>query len=221
MKPLAFTVTPEVTALGVKILTARISAVKNSDINEEFNAFKDSELSKLTFPGKEDPVLEGFRELHTKVGRSNRDYIASPEKLRWLWNDRQRFPHINTIVDIYNFVSLKTGLALGAHDLDKVNGNITLRLTTGAEIFLPLGQTEPKAIHVGEYGYIDDANNILCRLEVLQCEPTKITIDSTDLFIIVQGNANTSADYVQAGAREVCNLITKYCGGSYTFLNSL
>ena len=123
------------------------------------------------------------------------------------------------LVDIYNLVSLKTGLALEAHDIDKVQGNITLRLTKGDETFIPLGKTEPIAIFPGEYGYVDDGNNVVCRLEVLQVEPTKVVAESKDIFLIIEGNANTSDEYVKQFAEEVCRTITKYCGGSFNFLN--
>lgn len=224
MRNFSFGTQKEVIDLGVKIITARITDLKNADSNTDFEFYKQAELENIRkqWEGKkykDDPVLTGFRDLHTKVGRSNRDYVASPEGLRWSFLERGRFPHINLIVDIYNLVSLKTGLALGAHDIDKVQGNITLRLTKGDEVFIPLGKIEPVAIFPGEYGYIDDGNNVVCRLEVLQVEPTKVTTESKDVFLIIEGNANTSDEYVKQAAEEVCNMITKYCGGNYVFLN--
>jgi DNA/RNA-binding domain of Phe-tRNA-synthetase-like protein len=224
MRDLKFEVKKEVLDLGVKIITARIVGVQNTDLNADFEIYKDAELEKVKqgWAGKkykDDPVLVGFRDLHTKVGRSNRDYVASPEGLRWLLLERGRFPHVNTLVDIYNLISVKTGLALGAHDVDKVNGNITLRLTKGDENFVPLGKTEPQAIFPEEYGYCDDGNNVICRLEVLQVEPTKVTTGSEDVFMIIEGNANTGDEFVKKVAEEVCRLITKYCGGTYSFLN--
>lgn len=224
MRPLSFTVTQDVLALGLKIITAHISGLTNREVSKEFDAYKETELEKVkeqfaSKKYKDDPILEGFRTLHTKVGRSNRDYVASPEGLRRLFLERGRFPHINVVVDIYNFVSLKTGLALGAHNIDEVRGNVTLRLTKGDEVFIPLGQDEPESVFAGEYAYIDDGNNIICRLEMLQVEPTKVTIDATDVFIIIQGNENTTDEYVRNGATEVCELLTNYCGGEYSFLN--
>lgn len=226
MKDLSFKVTQEVLDLGVKILTARITGVANSDTSPAFEMYKNTELEKIKSQWKDkkykdDPILEGFRDLHTKVGRSNRDYVASPEGLRWLLLERGRFPQINTLVDIYNLISVKTGLALGAHDIDKVHGNITLRMTKGDEIFVPLGKIDPVSIFPGEYGYVDDGNNVICRLEVLQVEPTKVTTQARDIFVIIEGNANTDMSYIQAATEEVCQLITKYCGGSCTLLNSM
>jgi len=226
MKKLTFQVTNDVLNLGVKILTAQISNVRNSKFNPDFEGYLKKELEEIKAfwnnkQYKEDLVLQGFRDLHSKVGRSNREYSASPEVLLRLFLEKGRFPRINTVVDIYNLISLKTRLALGAHDISKVRGNITLRLTKGDETFIPLGKSEPVKVPAGEYSYIDDGNNIICRLEVLQVEPTKITLESKDIFLIVQGNPNTNNDYIKRGLDEVLKLIVKFCGGEFILLNSL
>jgi DNA/RNA-binding domain of Phe-tRNA-synthetase-like protein len=225
MKDLKFSVTKEILQLGVKIITARITDVQNSDLNPQFENFKNSELEKIRQefggePYEEDPILAGFRELHKEVKRSNIKYVASPEALRRAFTERNRFPHINTLVDIYNLVSLESGLALGAHDIKNIKGNVTLRITKGDESFIPLGKQEPVPIFPGEYAYIDDGNNILCRLEVLQVEQTKVTKESKDIFLIIQGNTNTGKDLVMDTAKNVCELMTKYCGGTYSLLET-
>lgn len=224
MKNFTFQVIPEVLGLGVKIQTARISNLKNTKSTDELDKYINSELQKIraSWHGKiykDDPILVGFRELHTKVGRSNRDYHASPEVLLSLLLERDRFPRINSIVDIYNLISLKTRLALGAHDINFVQGNITLKFTRGNEKFLPLGAHNFVSVPAGEYAYIDDRKNIICRMEVMQVEPTKITLNSSDIFLIIQGNQNTDAEYVRQTAEEVCQLISKYCGGEYRILH--
>jgi len=226
MKPLQFQITKEVVDLGAIGLMARITNIKNIKTNSDFETYLQKELKKVKDYWadknyKEDFVLVGFRELHEKIGRSNRKFPASPAALLSRFLETGKFPRINIFVDIYNLISLKTRLALGAHNVDNIQGNITLRLTKGDEKFLPLGSKEPVPVPPNEYSYIDDGNNIICRMEVLQVEPTKTTLDSTDIFLIVQGNRNTTKEYVMSGADEVISLITKYCGGEYSYLNKL
>lgn len=224
MRELSFNLSSQAADLGIKIITARISGLTNRDSDPAFDTYKEKELQtiKAGLAGKkykDDDVLAGFRDLHTKVGRSNRDYVASPEALRRLFLERDRFPHINLAVDIYNLVSLKTGLALGAHNVDAINGNVSLRLTSGEEIFVPLGKSEPTPVFPNEYAYVDDENNVICRLEVLQVEPTKVDLNTSDIFLIVQGNENTDVEYVKKGAQMVCSLLTQYCGGTVEYLS--
>ena len=58
-------------------------------------------------------------------------------------------PVINHVVDIYNLVFMESKFALGAYDLDKVDGAITLRFTDGGERFVPIGQEEPIPVEKG------------------------------------------------------------------------
>lgn len=225
MKKLNFRVSDDILKLGVKVLIAQIVGGVNSKSNREFEVYLKDELEdvKKIWQGKDlknDPVLQGFRDLHNKVGKSNRKYPASPEALLGLFLETGRFPRINTLVDIYNLVSIKTRLALGAHDISGIEGNVTLRLTDGSETFIPLGSNQIMPISAGEYCYVDDGNNVICRLEVLQVEQTKITLNSKNVFLIIQGNANTTNGYIEAGAKQVLDLIRKYCNGKYTFLSS-
>jgi len=160
-----------------------------------------------------DPTLVGFRALHDRIGRSNRRFPASAEALVGLFQRKGLVPAINPLVDLYNGVSLETRLSLGAHDIATFDGDITLRLTDGTERFVPLGATLPEPVPAGEYGYIDDRGDILCRLEHRQCERTKVTPETTQAFYIVQGNAATPASMIQETLDRLVDLTTTHCGG--------
>jgi len=51
-------------------------------------------------------------------------------------------PRVNTLVDSYNLASIKTGIPMGAFDLDRLDGALTLRFADGEE-FLGIGMEEP------------------------------------------------------------------------------
>lgn len=54
--------------------------------------------------------------------------------------------NINKAVAIYNIISMESKLCLGAHDIDKIPGNVTLKLTDGRKTFYPLSRTELKKV---------------------------------------------------------------------------
>ena len=81
--------------------------------------------------------------------------LSAAETLIRYVEKRGDIPRIGPLVDVYNAVSLETKLSLGAHDLDTVTGGISVRLTTGAERYHPVGAAEPEPVRPGEYGYID------------------------------------------------------------------
>ena len=219
-----FQISDAAQALGLKAVCFVIEGVHNQQTHPEFEKLKAQTLAQVTADLsseaiRTDPILGGFRVLHDAIGRSNRKNVASPESLLKLVSQTGGLPQVNLLVDIYNLVSVKTCLSLGAHDLRAINGNVQLRLTDGSETFWPMGSDKPKVVSPGEYAYIDDAHNVLCRLEVRQCERTKITLDTTDGFFIVQGNAQTTETYLHKTAKELLTLIRRFCGGQARMLS--
>jgi len=217
-RPFTFAISPEARALGVSNVCFLLRDFSNRASDTVFDVIHLEAIRELKKTWtweriKTDPILLGFRKLHEAVGRSNKKYIASTEKLLTLLLETGDLPHVNLLVDIYNLVSAQTGLSLGSHDIDKVVGGIHLRLTEGTETFIPMGETEPKPVGAGEYAYIDEADRILCRLEVRQADATKITLDTRNCILILQGNASTDEAYLRHAGDELISLVKRFCGG--------
>ncbi len=226
---LQFRIAPEVTALGLRgayfTMGGLFNRAPGDPAYNDFNALKAETLAAIV-PElsaesiKSDPVLTGFRELHRAVGSANRKTIPAPENLLRVLHRTGALHSVNMLVDIYNLVSVKTRLALGAHDLAQVSGDIQLRLTDGGEGFHPLGEGQPKSIVPGEYAYVDGANDVLCRMEVRQVEKSKVDPGTTECFHIVQGNAATSAQKLKEATEEWIALTQRFCGGEARMLHA-
>lgn len=214
-----FFVEDKVLEIGVKILFARVQGINNHKISEEWMTLRNEMLLNMMekYRGIDvhaDPILEGFNILHDKSGVKRRKTIPASENLIKLLLKHGDLPFINQAVDIYNLISLESKLALGAHDIDKVDGNVTLRFTNGTERYQPIGQADPGLSNPNEYSYCDDGNEILCRLEVRQVEKTKVTESAENIFYIVQGNSETPDGLLHDTAQKIIDLTNKYCGGS-------
>ena len=150
-KEIAFDIADAVLALGLRCTVFTLENLKNRATDGEFEEIKtqltkdilaDLSLAQIVA----DPILQGFRQLHEAVGRSNKKYVSSSENLLKVLLQTGQLPRINLLVDIYNLVSVKTRLSLGAHDIVAVCGSIHLRLTTGKERFWPLGADALKPV---------------------------------------------------------------------------
>jgi DNA/RNA-binding domain of Phe-tRNA-synthetase-like protein len=214
-----FSIAEPVRALGVRGAFALLTGLENAGVDAPaLSSWRDALVERLRDELAPemlatDPVLAGFRDLHDAVGRSNKRFPSSAEALVGLFLRKGLVPGINPLVDIYNGVSLTSRLSLGAHDLSQVEGDIELRFTTGAERFVPLGSTAPESISPGEYCYLDGSGEVLCRLEHRQCERTKVTAATTDCFYILQGNAATSRELIEATLEQLVELTHRFCGG--------
>jgi len=124
------------------------------------------------------------------------------------------------LVDIHNLVSVETRLALGAHDDDKISGDVHLRMTSGGEKYVLLGSNTAKTVDENLYSYMDDENDVICFLEVMQAEKTKVTTDTTNCFYIVQGNSSVSDSHLKAATDRVIALTKRFCGGEEHMLHA-
>ena len=204
---------------GVKIVFAVIEGIDNQRNDEVWHAYRTKRIAELyeEYKGLDihtDPVLEGFNILHDNVGVKRRKNIPASENLIKLLVKRQEVFYINQAVDIYNLISLESKLALGAHNIDKTDGDVTLRFTDGTERYVPLGQNEPTPVAPHEYCYCDDSNEVLCRLEIRQVNKTAVDENATNIFYIVQGNAETPDELLTETAQRIINTTTRYCSGT-------
>jgi DNA/RNA-binding domain of Phe-tRNA-synthetase-like protein len=160
------------------------------------------------------PEVAAFHELLRRVGVNPRREQPSVERLLTSAVRRGDLPAINSLVDAYNLASVRTLCSLGAHDLDRIALPVSLRLLTGAESFIPLGRAEPEPVTAGEFGYVDAQDRVLCRLDLLQADFSKVTADTVNALLIVEATADHSAESLRRGFAEAVELVTRHCRGT-------
>ena len=214
-----FIVDEKVLELGVKIKAVIIEGIDNESISEEYLSWRKNKVQELItkykdYDIKNDKVVEGFYELHQEVGVQRRKNLPSSENLIKLLTKREDLVSINKAVDIYNILSIESKLCLGAHDIDKVSGNVSLKITDGTEKFLPLGSEELKPINFGEYSFVDDDNDVICWLDIRQVDKTKVTEKSKNVLYLIIGNKETKDEELEIVAEKLIELTTKFAGGT-------
>ncbi|HYK02236.1 MAG TPA: phenylalanine--tRNA ligase beta subunit-related protein [Thermoanaerobaculia bacterium] len=157
------------------------------------------------------PVLAEYERVHQLFGV--RDELSAPHKLLQYVKRHEDLTVAGPVVDCYNIVSAKTLLSIGAHDMAKIRTPITLRHLSEADVFQPLEGAESRTC-AGEYGYVDPDHRIVCRMEVLQCDFTKVVSDTRDVIFFIQGNRAIGSADLLAGAWLLVELIERFLGGS-------
>lgn len=218
-----FTVEENVKKLGIKIIALKIEGIDNHSLNTNLDKWRENKIKELISKYKEydikkDKVIEGFYELHQKVGVPRRKNLPASENLKKLLIKREELVHINNAVDIYNIISIDSKLCLGAHDIDKISGNVYFKITDGKENFIPLGSDERKPVGNGEYSFVDDDNDVICWLDIRQVDKTKVTEDTKNILYFVIGNEENTYEELENVANEIIEITTKYCGGKGTII---
>ena len=209
-----FKVCEDISSLGIKVVFLVIYSIDNTHYDDYVkkitSKFYDNFHKTYTQEDLEqDKNILGYRILHQKIGINDKSLIASPESLIKLIFKNNKLKPINFIVDTYNYVAIKNKISIGAHDLQKIIGNVRLCYTEGNEIFTPLGSKSSKIIDKNEYCYIDDSNEVICRLDCRQSEKTKISTNTQDCLFIVQGHSGISEKNLISTAEELRSLLLK------------
>ncbi|MBN2334224.1 methionine--tRNA ligase [Candidatus Bathyarchaeota archaeon] len=211
-----FSIDDKLTKHGVDVKLAVVRGVEIKKSSAELDRLKKQaaeEIKGLTVAG--DPIIDAYNDVYTRFK------IEAESPLVHLINlvkENDRLPTINTVVDAYNIVAATRRVSVGVHDLDKVVGNVGLKVTKGDEVYVPLGETDQVKIPPGKFAMVDD-EHVLCWLDVKQGQHTKIGFDTRNLLVYVQGNCETSGMYLENALREICDLIVEYNGGEYEVLN--
>ena len=208
-----FKVEREVLDLGLKVIGISITDLDNKI--KDFLKFKDKAYKALkekynNFEIETDLILRGFNELHKKIGVKRKKNTPISESLLKNFLKDEILPPSNKLIELCNIVILDSRLSIAIYDMDKIDGLVTLKQ---ASTNISYNFSEKRTINQGEYIYTD-SKDILYRLEVNQNPKTIVNEDTTNIFVTVEGNEATSAEYIMEVASEIIDLITTYCGGN-------
>ena len=159
------------------------------------------------------PGMRALYEVFRRVGVKPRRQPPSVQRLFQYALRRGDLPAINNLVDAYNLMSIRTKFSMGAHDLDRITLPVALRLFRGEESFTPLGTHEATKISPGEFGYVDAQHRVLCRLDVLQAEFSKVTADTDNVLLIIEGTIAHDRETFKKVFDETITMVQRYCGG--------
>ncbi len=162
---------------------------------------------------QEHPRIKPWRAAFTKLGISGSKFPGSIESMvrRILKGDP--FPKINSLVDLYNSVSLKFFVPMGGHDLETIVGNIYLRFSEGWEPFTPMGGGETVIVPKGELVYRDDREVLTRNWVWRQCEKDKATEKTKNIFIPIDVLGEVGKERANEIILELSQFIPRYLGG--------
>ena len=126
----------------------------------------------------------------------------------------------NNLVDLYRYFMLKTMIPIGGDDLDKVKGDIKIKIAEGWEILRPehMKIEHPKP---GEIIYSDDKDVIARRFSWHESKRTKITHYTKNAVIYFDGLKPITYQALESAMKEFIDLVKSFCGGRirYKILN--
>jgi DNA/RNA-binding domain of Phe-tRNA-synthetase-like protein len=200
--------------------------VDNTHPSKEIDDFLTGAIEevKKNFIGdkaQEHPRIKPWRTAFSKLGISGSKFPSSIESMARRILKGDPFPKINSLVDLYNTISLRFLIPMGGHDLDTIEANIYLRFAEGWEPFTPMGGGETVAVPKGELVYCDDREVLTRNWVWRQCEKDKTTEKTKNIFIPIDVLGEVGRGRADEIILELSHLIPRYFGGAIfsTILN--
>lgn len=159
------------------------------------------------------PGVAAWRRAYKGFGIKSTSYRSSVERLVKRVLAGGDLPRVNAFVDLYNAVSLKHVLCLGADDLEKVAGDLAFRFARDGDHFIDMAPMEglpaeqpPKD---GEVVYAAGAH-VLCRRWNWRQDARTVVDESTRrIALTVQSNG---AGSVEDAAHELAGIAREALG---------
>lgn len=168
-------------------------------------------------PLSEHPRIAPWREAYRAFGAKPKDYPSSVENLVRRVLKGNAVPHINTLVDAYNTISLRWVVPVGGEDLDAVRGDVLLTFAGAAEApALLLGEAEPRIPHPGEVLYKDDLGALCRRWNWKEADRTKLTAATKHAFLVIEGLPPVPRNDIETATNDLATLVRSACGGRVT-----
>lgn len=162
----------------------------------------------------EHPHIVPWREAYRLFGAKPKKYPSSIENLIRRISSGEQIRHINTLVDIYNIISLAHILPVGGEDVDKMEGDLQLTIAGENEVPIKLlGEPEERPPYPNEVIYKDDIGTICRRWNWKEADRTKLTEETKNAVLVIEGLPPVGKEQVTIALDKLRELIEKFCGG--------
>lgn len=191
---------------GAAVYAAVKNRIYSEGLWEEINAFTGELTSTTQLEDiKKQPVIAATREAYKRCGKDPGRYRPSAEALRRRLMRGIELYQIDTLVDLINLVSLRTGHSIGGFDADKIQGyRLELGIGKAGELFEGIGRGELNI--EGLPVYRDAVGGI--GTPTSDNERTKMGLETTHILAIVNGYNGTEG--LKDAAEMIRDLLKKY-----------
>ncbi len=202
---------------GLSVLVVRVNGVKVEKEKAEMQQFKGEIINevKRTYnlaTVKDVPIFRAYRDFFWRAGIDPTKVRPAAEALIRRVLAGKPIPAINTLVDSYNLASIRTGIAMGAFDAEKLSGPLVLRFARAGEKFLGIGMDEPIEL-AGNELVVSDAEKLIAIYPYRDADETKATLETRNVLVLICGAPRIEEEILEGASRVAVEYITRFCGG--------
>ena len=191
---------------GVAVMAQVTNSAHNAELWREIDAFtRELRAGETAESIKQQPAIAATREAYKRCGKDPSRYRPSAEALRRRLLRGLELYQIDTLVDLINLVSLRTGHSIGGFDADEIQGtDLELGIGRAEELFEGIGRgmlnIEGLPVYRDRIGGIGTPTS--------DHERTKMKLETRHILAIVNGY--NGQEGLKEAAEMILELLEKY-----------
>ena len=160
-----------------------------------------------------DERLLVWDQAHAEFGSNPKKFPPSIKSLLKRIQKNPALPYINSVVALFNLISIKYCLPCGGDNMEQVEGDFILGLAKGTESFVALGSDKVESPKKGEVIYVDGAtDNVMCRRwNWRNGDITKIETSTQQILINIDCMPPLSRQSAIQARDELADLLKQHC----------
>ena len=202
---------------GLRVLVMHFNGVRVEREKAELQQFKEEVIEEIkqTYDlatVKDVPIFRAYRDFFWRIGTDPTKNRPAAEALIRRIIAGTTLPTINTLVDAYNLASIKSCIAMGAFDMEKLSGDLVLRFAQKGEKFLGIGMGEPVELKGNEL-VVSDAEKLIAIYPYRDANETKVTLATKNVLLLICGAPGIEEKILKGAAQTAIEHVTRFCGG--------
>ena len=195
---------------GVAVMAQVTNSAHNAELWREIDAFtRELRADETAESIKQQPAIAATREAYKRCGKDPSRYRPSAEALRRRLLRGLELYQIDTLVDLINLVSLRTGHSIGGFDADEIQGtDLELGIGRAEELFEGIGRgmlnIEGLPVYRDRIGGIGTPTS--------DHERTKMKLETRHILAIVNGY--NGQEGLKEAAEMILELLEKYASST-------
>lgn len=160
---------------------------------------------------KEMPEILRYQSAMKSFGINPNKYLCSAEALLARAVKKGQLPDISPVVNLGNYISIKYGVPVGAHDMDSMEEDLAVRLAGESDCGLEENNLEKDALAAGEPVYAVGRSVRTRRWIWRQMDAGRLGADAENIVFPIDGFLD-NREAVERACEELSGLLEKYFG---------
>ncbi len=200
---------------GVVVIRNVKNDINPDGLEDAYNAEQVAVMARIgTKALSEIASLTAWRKVFRQFGVEPTKYRSAPEALLRRLRKKGYIPHINSLVDIGNLISIRYALPVAIFDTDATNGVITVRYADGSERYCGLHEKEVHHPDVGEVIFADDTGLVVARRWCWrQSAESAAQSRTNNVVITIEAQHDNSRTDIQNALNDMIVLLETYIEG--------